>query len=556
MRHTRMVLAAVLLAAAAVAFGNGGPFIVKYPGGDPAAKGVLARLDPSLMPAREKRLTVVKEDLSIVLPNGDARHAAPNSSPLAAVSAVYTIENPTNERVEMDFGFPIVRGIYMSPYSMMPRPQVSVLVDQQGVATTVISNSSIYGLIRQQARETIERAIAADVKLAALVKAVPRVAPKPVEAAPPGAAPAPPHAPAPERAAPLNEASTQKARNALHEYLTSTLRWNERDAALLVEYVACDFGQMKAYPRDRWLWEIVGTEQSTKAANENLGFLGGIGEQRATQLFAVLAAKFDPKAAAAYETIFQSWGGDVRERSLDLSDGKLRPREIDLDAKDKNDSLHFLRTDPTVYARVDYLDQNSQLSDDEKTACRAVLKNLPVVFTFAPMNLLYYRVEFPPKATRVVAVSYSQYCYLDTKAPQSYQFSYVLHPASLWDSFGPINLKVSVPEGTKLRATAALKKQAAEKPPMAQQASAPAAKKEATEKTAPAAQPTAAPAAIFSADLDVPFNSSSFALAVPSRGGSSPGQDTYTATLTEAKDKTGELFIAVEKAAFDPPAKE
>ena len=71
-----------------------------------------------------------------------------------------------------------------------------------------------------------------------------------------------------------------------------------------------------------------------------------------------------------------------------------------------------------------------------------MLKNLPVVFTFAPMNLLYYRVEFPPKATRVVAVSYKQYCYLDTKAPQSYQLAYVLHPASLWDSFGPINLKV------------------------------------------------------------------------------------------------------------------
>ena len=25
---------------------NGGPFVVKYPNGDPAAKGVLARLDP------------------------------------------------------------------------------------------------------------------------------------------------------------------------------------------------------------------------------------------------------------------------------------------------------------------------------------------------------------------------------------------------------------------------------------------------------------------------------------------------------------------------------
>ena len=37
------------------ALGNGGPFVVKYPGGDPAAKGVLARLDPDLRPSRESR---------------------------------------------------------------------------------------------------------------------------------------------------------------------------------------------------------------------------------------------------------------------------------------------------------------------------------------------------------------------------------------------------------------------------------------------------------------------------------------------------------------------
>ena len=47
------------------AFGNGGPFVVKYPNGDPAAKGVLARLDPTLKPARETRLRVLKEDLTI-----------------------------------------------------------------------------------------------------------------------------------------------------------------------------------------------------------------------------------------------------------------------------------------------------------------------------------------------------------------------------------------------------------------------------------------------------------------------------------------------------------
>ena len=196
MRHTRVVAAVAVLAAATVAYGNGGPFIVKYPGGDPAAKGVLARLDPSLMPAREKRLKVVKEDLTIAVSPG--RSGVKDNPPLAGVEAVYTIENPTDEKVEMDFGFPIVRGIYMNPYSMMPRPDVTVLVDQKAVTTTVISNSAIYGLIRHQARETIDRAIAADAKLAALVKAVPRIAPKTNEPAP-GAAPAPPQPPPPER---------------------------------------------------------------------------------------------------------------------------------------------------------------------------------------------------------------------------------------------------------------------------------------------------------------------------------------------------------------------
>ncbi len=54
--------------AAGRAAGNGGPFLVKYPGGDPAAKGVLARLDPTLKPAQETRLRVVQEDLTIMFP--------------------------------------------------------------------------------------------------------------------------------------------------------------------------------------------------------------------------------------------------------------------------------------------------------------------------------------------------------------------------------------------------------------------------------------------------------------------------------------------------------
>jgi hypothetical protein len=107
-------------------------------------------------------------------------------------------------------------------------------------------------------------------------------------------------------------------------------------------------------------------------------------------------------------------------------------------------------TDPTIYARVDYLDPNANIDDREKAACKSVLKNLPVVFTFAPMNLLYYRATFPAKSTEVVTVTYKQYPYLDTRDQPSYQLAYVLHPASLWKSFGPIELDVAVPQGVKV----------------------------------------------------------------------------------------------------------
>jgi len=50
---------------AGAALANGGPFVVKYPGGDPGARGSMARVGEDLMPGREERLRIVKEDLSI-----------------------------------------------------------------------------------------------------------------------------------------------------------------------------------------------------------------------------------------------------------------------------------------------------------------------------------------------------------------------------------------------------------------------------------------------------------------------------------------------------------
>ena len=89
--------------------------MVKHPNGDPAAKGVLARLDPTLKPARETRLRVVKEDLTVCFAPEPQHWRSENRKlpPVAEVTAAYRIENPTDKEVTMDFGFPILRGIYL-----------------------------------------------------------------------------------------------------------------------------------------------------------------------------------------------------------------------------------------------------------------------------------------------------------------------------------------------------------------------------------------------------------------------------------------------------------
>ena len=443
-RAIRALEVCALLAALAVGtlFANGGPFTLKYPGGDPAAKGVLARLHPDLKPQRETRLRVVKEDLGITFTKDRGLGGPDASVPLALVSAEYTIENPTDTDIEIDFGFPILRGIYVNPFSMLPGPDVEVVIEgEQGhMRPTIISNSAIYGIIRQRAREAIDNGVKASPELARLVDAVRE----------------------------SEDADRPDARAALAACLTDKMKWGERDAALMVEYAGLDIDRpmdtFSMFPPTRF------DEALHELAQANLGPLAAIGEQKATQLFAQLASRFDPGAAATYEAIFTAWGGDVRERSVDLATGKVRPREILLDSElvsaltaaatdgENPPEISFedrlmLARDPTVYARVDYLDPLANISEAEKASCKAILKNLPVIFTFAPMNLLHYRATFPANSTRTLVVNYKQYAYKDTGGLESYQLAYVVHPASLWQDFGPINLEVAVPEGVTFRAS-------------------------------------------------------------------------------------------------------
>jgi hypothetical protein len=406
-------------------FANGGPFVVKYPNGDPAAKGVLARLDPDLKPAKETRLKVVKEDLKVTF--GKDRRNDETLPPLVKVIAEYTIENPTDSEVEIDFGFPILRGVYVRPSGMMriiPNSPVEVRLGNDEIRSTLISNSAIYAMIRRRARDAIEKAVAADEALAVLVMAV----------------------------YDSNDEERELAQQILSQHLTDNMKWDKRDAALMAAYAALDLGEAKAHPLDRSPFQVTMDFELKDLINDNLGPLAAIGEQKATQFFARLVSRFDPQAGAAYESIFTAWGGDVRERSVDLLTGQVRPREVSVDVE-KLSNARGRWTDPTIYARVDYLDPKARITEIERQSCKAILKNLPVIFTFAPMNLLHYQVKFAPKSTQTLTVSYRQYAYSDTRTPSSYQLAYVVHPASLWQEFGPINLEVTVPEGVRFRAS-------------------------------------------------------------------------------------------------------
>ena len=435
-----IITAGVTLRPSSAVLANGGPFLLKYPDGDPAAKGTLARLDPDLRPAREERLRVVKEELEITfaaeVPGWVGRDTP--TAPLVHVSAEYEIENPTPDAVTVDFGFPILRGIYTSPLSMTRKPEVVVRIDEdQYVSTEIISNSVIYGVIRQRSRERIEKAVAGDAMLAELVDDV--------------------------RATGMTGQQVHRAaRAALAEYLVGPLKWSERDAALMVEFASLRL-PAAVIPRgdggrDDFFLGRPFASLGHECVTANLGALVAIGEQKATQFFAQLASCFDPTARATYESLFSAWGGDVRERSVDLSTGEVRPREIRIDPEDlRKDGSGLpappIDLDPTIYARVDYLDPLAPILESERASCETILKNLPVIFTLAPMNLVHYRVEFPARSTQKLAVSYRQYAYRDTKEPASCQLAYVLHPASLWKDFGPIHLEVAVPPGVPFRSS-------------------------------------------------------------------------------------------------------
>jgi len=443
LRDLQLLAVALVALSTGTAWANGGPFVIKHPGGDTAAKGVLARLMPDLRPGRESVLKVLREDLTVSFQH-QLEDGSPATNPLAHVDAQYTIENPSAQPVTIDFGFPILHGFYArparydGPASMFPSPpraSISVKRNGQSHPYTVISNSMLFGVIRSIAKPIIDKALE-NPNLADSVRSI------------------------------RKGRDSDRARRALVERLIESKGFSENDAVLLAEYASLDFAPPTAARRNEavtqapsqvsvplpprnpmadadfsFMWREPWNRDALVTAN--LGPLGHIGEQKATQLMALLAAKLAPKSAVSYEGILAAWGGDVRDRAVDLGSGAIRPRE------NKSHS-----SDSTVYARVDYLDPLTPAP--LRRRLESILAHLPVVFTFVPMNLIHTQVTFAAKSTERVQFAYDQFGNEDTASPRSYQVAYVIHPASFWDSFGPIQLDVAAPERVSVRASVPL----------------------------------------------------------------------------------------------------
>jgi hypothetical protein len=56
---------------------------------------------------------------------------------------------------------PILRGVCLQPAFMTPKPDASVVVVDSQAQVHIISNSAIYGIIRQSARRAIDRGLTA-----------------------------------------------------------------------------------------------------------------------------------------------------------------------------------------------------------------------------------------------------------------------------------------------------------------------------------------------------------------------------------------------------------
>ncbi|HEY3358095.1 MAG TPA: hypothetical protein VGQ83_32900, partial [Polyangia bacterium] len=219
--------------------------------------------------------------------------------------------------------------------------------------------------------------------------------------------------------------------------------WSERDAALMGEVAGLDLDQKTAAAPDRSRLLPL-----SELAQANLGPLAALGERRATQLLAHLAARFDPAAPRA-ERLAAAWAGDGRELVLDLGSGRLRPRERPRAGVGARGGPE--RGQPGDGAA---LDESVALTAAAKESLRRILRLEPAEPAVAPLNLLQVRLTVPPRSRRSVRITYTQVAHRSAAAPASYQVAAVVHPATLWRRSAPIHLAVTAFAGVPPRVSA------------------------------------------------------------------------------------------------------
>ena len=253
------------------------------------------------------------------------------------------------------------------------------------------------------------------------------------------------------------------AREGLRNYLTAELGWNARDAALLVEYASLDFGRQTLAPPPRPLGRAILEHERPRSSKRRTSGHSGPSANRRPRNYSPSSPRGSTSRREATTRRSSRPGAAMSASGRSTwRPAEVRPREIGLPAgrSDRKPPAR-LGSRPAADGRSDRLrphrlpDPNAKLSPAEKASCEAVLKNLPVTFTFAPMNLLHYQVKFPAHGTRVVAVTYRQYAYADTQRHGQLPVGLRATPSQLWKDFGPIALKVHAPKGILCRASAA-----------------------------------------------------------------------------------------------------
>ena len=142
------------------------------------------------------------------------------------------------------------------------------------------------------------------------------------------------------------------------------------------------------------------------------------------------------------------------------------------------------------------------------------------------MNLLALPGQVPAARHADGDGDYRQYAYADTRGSGSYQLAYVLHPATLWKEFGPINVDVAGAQGHRLQGVGGHRNARAR------------------------SRLTPGLAANDAERCRAWFRHR------PRR--KSIAQTSIRSRLTEPGQKSGELFVGIDKAAWDrtfPPAK-